>query len=321
MKTVDLFAGCGGLSLGLENAGFEVVHAYDNWEKSNEIYAQNFNHPISKLDLSDVKKAVKEIKRHKPELIVGGPPCQDFSSAGKRDVTLGRADLTYSFQDIILEIKPRWFVMENVPLIKNSLILKNIINNLKDLYGLNVLTLNAAYFGVPQARKRFFLIGHLNGCHDSLINAFVNKVSEKPMSVRDYLGNSLNIENYYRHPRNYSRRGIFSIDEPSPTIRGVNRPLPPSYKEKGMVPNGVNLDDVRPLSSKERSIIQTFPKNFILEGPKTHIDQMIGNAIPVNLAKVVGDVIKEFDKKSKSDNNIVLKNNADSNYPSIISIP
>ena len=294
MKAIDLFAGCGGLSLGLQNSGIDIVQAYDNWEKSNEIYQKNFEHPIQNIDLSNTKESIKHITKFEFDLIAGGPPCQDFSSAGKRDVSLGRADLTYKFTEIVMHFEPSWFVMENVPLIKNSFILKDVIKDFRKKYGLTAITLDASYFGVPQSRKRFFLIGRLQGKHNELVDRFKMKCSSKPMTVREYLGNSLNTEYYYRHPRNYNRRGIFSVDEPSPTVRGVNRPIPPEYEKKGIMPEGVSIEEVRSLTSRERSYIQTFPKDFILDGPKTHLELMIGNSVPVNLAKVVGEIILNF---------------------------
>ena len=120
------------------------------------------------------------------------------------------------------------------------------------------------------------------------------------MTVRDYLGDSLGITYYYRHPRNYNRRGIFSINEPSPTIRGVNRPIPKGYKINSCDPQNINLKDVRPLTTKERSFIQTFPKDFIFEGTKTDLEQMIGNAVPVNLAKFVAFSLLEYIKNPVS---------------------
>src|SRR5689334_14259687 len=114
MKAVDLFSGCGGLSLGLIKSGMTVVGAFENWKPARDIYEQNFNHKVFDIDLSDVAKSIKEISKLKPELIAGGPPCQDFSSAGKRDENLGRADLTICYAKIIIGVKPNWFLMENV---------------------------------------------------------------------------------------------------------------------------------------------------------------------------------------------------------------
>jgi len=116
------------------------------------------------------------------------------------------------------------------------------------------------------------------------------------MTIRDYLGESLGIEYYYRHPRNYNRRGIFSIDEPSPTVRGVNRPLPSGYKKHAGDPPDVNLKTTRPLTTIERSYLQTFPESFKFHGTKTNLEQMIGNAVPVNLARFVAKGILEYKK-------------------------
>ena len=117
IKVVDLFAGCGGLSLGFERKGFEVVAAFDNWEPAIQTYKSNFKHPIFKKDLSETHD-LSEIIAFKPTVIVGGPPCQDFSSAGHRNEKLGRADLTISFSEIIAKVQPKYFVMENVPRIQ-----------------------------------------------------------------------------------------------------------------------------------------------------------------------------------------------------------
>ena len=92
MKIIDLFAGCCGLSLGFQNAGFEIVAAFDNWQPAIDIYKLNFLHPILKLDLS-ANNDFNIFKAYEPDMIIGGPPCQDFSSAGKRNES-ERADLT-----------------------------------------------------------------------------------------------------------------------------------------------------------------------------------------------------------------------------------
>lgn len=300
MKVVDLFSGGGGMSLGFEKAGYEILAAYDNWKNAIDVYNENFSHPAKELDLSDVEKSVSEIKPQNPDIIIGGPPCQDFSSAGKRDETLGRADLTYSYADIVCEIKPKWFVMENVERIKKSHILRDVVKQFEDnQYGLTAVILDASYCGVPQARNRFFLIGQLNGEHNSLLKTMKNMLSDAPMNMRDYFGKSLGLEYYYRHPRNYNRRGIFSIDEPSPTVRGVNRPVPKGYNKHNGDPTDAILEEVRPLTTIERSYIQTFPKTFVFKGTKTSLEQIIGNAVPVNLAEFIGKSILNFTQSSE----------------------
>ena len=125
MEIVDLFSGCGGLSLGFQNAGFKILAAFDKWEPAVKVYKDNFDHPIYDTDLGS-EEGLEFVKSMKPQMIIGGPPCQDFSSAGKRDETLGRADLTISFANIVSEAKPEWFVMENVERITKSGILNFI---------------------------------------------------------------------------------------------------------------------------------------------------------------------------------------------------
>jgi DNA (cytosine-5)-methyltransferase 1 len=113
------------------------------------------------------------------------------------------------------------------------------------------------------------------------------------MTVRDYFGKNIDTNYYYRHPRNYSRRAIYSIDEASPAIRGVNRPIPKGYPGHPGDPVAVS-ESVRPLTTLERSQIQTFPKDFVRAGNKTEIEQMIGNAVPANLAKFVALAIIDY---------------------------
>ena len=293
METVDLFSGCGGLSLGFQNAGFEILAAFDKWEPAVKVYRDNFNHPIYDTDLGS-EDGLEFVKSLKPQMIIGGPPCQDFSSAGKRDETLGRADLTISYANIVSAAKPEWFVMENVERITKSHILKEALQIFKKAgYGISYQVLDASFCGVPQSRKRFFLVGHKHST-DNFLNPYFNKnLSSKPMTLFDYFGKSLGVEYYYRHPRSYARRGIFSIYEPSPTIRGVNRPIPKGYTRHEGDPVEIS-DKVRLLTTKEKSLIQTFPKDFIFNGSKTDLEQIIGNAVPVKLGEYVANCINEY---------------------------
>ena len=132
MKCIDLFAGCGGLSLGFEKAGYDVLAAFDYWDLSIAVYKANFKHLIVKQDLTKEQEAIKAIKAFSPEIIMGGPPCQDFSSAGKRDVNGGRADLTHHYANIVCAVKPEWFVMENVEQIKKSHVIQEVVARFQD---------------------------------------------------------------------------------------------------------------------------------------------------------------------------------------------
>lgn len=296
LRIIDFFAGCGGLSLGFQNTGMSVVAAFDNWEPAIQVYKNNFSHEIHSCDLGNLND-YEFFLGFKPDVIIGGPPCQDFSSAGKRNEDLGRGDLSITFAQIIASVKPQWFVMENVDRFQKSQKYNQVIKIFKACgYGLTESIINAAFCGVPQSRKRYFCIGELNG-FDNALTPYINyNLSKEATTIRHYLGDSLGIEYYYRHPRSYQRRGIFSIDEPSPTIRSVNRPVPKTYKlhPGDAAPVTSNL---RPLTTIERSYIQTFPRTFIFDEQnqsKTDLEQMIGNAVPVKLAEFVARCLLQY---------------------------
>ena len=300
LKGVDLFCGCGGMSRGFENAGFDIVAGFDNWKPAIRVYEANFTHPVIEQDLSKVEDSVEKIKPYHPDVIIGGPPCQDFSTAGYQDETRGRAILSVCYSRIICALLPKYFVMENVATIKNSVSFKTAISNFKNAgYGLTQKILDAAYCGVPQTRKRMFVIGELNGKDNFLDEELDRNLTKDPMSIHDYLGDSLGIEYYFRVPTNYSRRGIFSIHEPSMTIRAVDRPIPSGYK--GHPSDPVPVSEVRCLTPKERSLIQTFPESFKFFGGKSDMNSMIGNAVPVNLAKYVGAALGRYIKTKEGE--------------------
>lgn len=295
MEVVDLFAGCGGLSLGLQRSGHDVVAALDNWDPAIEVYRANFDHPMIKQDLTDVEATVDFLATISFQLIAGGPPCQDFSSAGLQNYSGNRADLTYSFAEIVSSSKPEFFIMENVERIRKSHVLPDVAKQLELAgYGITAVILNASYCGSPQARLRFFLVGHMGAPHQFLLSYLRRNLSETPMTIRDYFGDSLGTEYYYRHPRNYNRRGVYGLDEPSATIRGVNRPMPPGYSFNPNDPQGISRSEVRHLTTQERGEVQTFPKGFKWLGTKTAQEQMIGNAVPVALGEFVGRALTEY---------------------------
>ncbi len=293
-KTIDLFSGCGGMSLGFQNAGFTIIAAFDKWKPAVDIYRLNFQHPIYEEDLAG-RTVQERIMQLAPDIIIGGPPCQDYSPAGCRNESRGRAVLTYTYRDIIDRSRPKYFVMENVPEIKKSPIFKEVRESFKAAgYGLTERVLNASFCGVPQSRKRFFLIGCLGAEDDFLGRLLDSRQSQKPMTVADYLGDSLGTEYFFIAPRNYNRRGVFSIHEPCATIRGTNRPIPPGYQRHHNDRADISVG-IRPLTAKERSYIQTFPESFVFQGTKTNVEQAIGNAVPVKLAEYVATCIQMYE--------------------------
>ena len=293
VNAIDLFAGCGGMSLGFKNAGINIKAAFEFWDVAADCYEKNFNHPVHRVDLSDTETAIKLIEPYSPDIIIGGPPCQDFSSAGKC-IESSKASLTVSYADVVCSVRPKYFVMENVDRALKSNAYSDARRKYKETgYGLTEVILDASKCGVPQKRKRFFCIGILGDTDDAVRKVISDKMSENPTTLRDYYGDTLEFEFYYRHPRNYNRRAIFSIDEPAPTMRGVNRPVPKGYL--GHPNDACKLSSsIRALTTAERAMVQTFPKDFVWKGNKTDIEQMIGNAVPVKLAEFVALSVLEY---------------------------
>mgnify|MGYP006092380263 CR=1 FL=1 len=284
--------------MGFQNAGFNIAAAFDNWKPAIDVYRQNFQHPIYEADLG-ADEIKEEISALEPQLLIGGPPCQDFSSAGPNNFTKARASLVGSFVDLVQECLPRYFVMENVPRIRHAAIYLESVERLRKLgYGISQSILDASYCGVPQSRKRLFLVGQLGAKDHFLDEPLAASLSLKPMTMREYFGDSLGIDHYFRIPTTYQRKAVFSVDEPSVTIRGVDRPIPKTYKRHRDDLADVR-DGVRGLTIEERSYVQTFPRTFEFSGTKTNLNQMIGNAVPVKLAEYVARTIMQLEESSQ----------------------
>ena len=299
-KVVDLFSGCGGMSLGFQKAGFDVLVGYDNWPCAVDTYRANMGHGAELLDLGDVPMVLETLaplfEGINSPAIIGGPPCQDFSSAGKR--TEGaRADLTEKYAAIVSYFQPPFFVMENVARAERSGAFKRAVATMEQAgYRVKFLVVDASKVGVPQVRKRLITVGtHDEQTTWSIFDALLLGQSLVSMTIRQYfegvLGCDLDTDFYYRHPRSYARRGVFSVDEPSPTVRGVNRPIPAGYP--GHKGDAAPVDCARPLTTAERALIQTFPPEFSWVGSRTNVEQMIGNAVPVSLGQFIGKAIAE----------------------------
>lgn len=167
---IDLFAGCGGLSLGFEEAGFESLLAIDNWQDALSTYSANRKDAETLCaDLLTITPdfVKKEYNISNVDVIIGGPPCQGFSVAGKRIVEDERNQLYKSFVKFVSFFQPRAFVMENVPNILSiggGIIRDTIIQDFEELgYKVSVKVLTASDYGVPQNRRRAVFVGLLNG--------------------------------------------------------------------------------------------------------------------------------------------------------------
>ena len=165
---IDLYAGAGGLSLGLEQAGFDVVLAVDRDPYHVTTHHRNFpygkSHCANAAELTGSDLLELAGRQRDITLICGGPPCQGFSAMGKRYVSDPRNTLVDHFARLVVEVLPRAFLMENVPGLQRGAmarVFERTIERLSEFYvvSMPIKTLNAADFGVPQRRARLFIIG------------------------------------------------------------------------------------------------------------------------------------------------------------------
>ncbi|MCY3932196.1 MAG: DNA cytosine methyltransferase [Acidobacteria bacterium] len=167
---VDLFSGCGGLSWGLEKNGFRIISGVDNWDvalrtfQENHRSAQAVSADLGTLDCTDLAELLK-LGPRTPDVVVGGPPCQGFSSAGQRRPGDARNTLVGGFARLVAHLSPTVFVFENVEGFLTAERGSRILELLDPLVGagyrIHLRKINAANFGVPQHRKRVIAIGAL----------------------------------------------------------------------------------------------------------------------------------------------------------------
>jgi len=323
LKIVSFFSGAGGLDLGFEKAGFEIVYANEYDKTIWETYKNNFSKtPLDKRSIVDVKPS--EV----PDCIgiIGGPPCQSWSEAGSlRGIDDHRGQLFFEFIRILREKKPMFFLAENVSGMLFSRH-SNAIENIKKLfiqagYKLYFDLLNAKNYNCPQDRKRVIFVGirldinvdfkfpeKLN--QSSTMKDAIWDLQNKAMPAKEKNmtnGNKCEIPNHEYMTGGFStiymsRNRVRSWNEPSFTIQagGRHAPIHPQApkmvkidKDKYIFKSGYEKL-YRRLSVRECARIQTFPDDFkfyykqLADGYK-----MVGNAVPVNLAFSLANQIKK----------------------------
>lgn len=190
---VSLFSGAGGLDVGFERAGFDIVFANELDEDAAATWQANRpdSHAMHQGDINDYLDQLSELKG--AEVVFGGPPCQGFSVAGKMDPNDPRSKLIWSFMDAVQEIQPRAFVIENVRALgvlkKWEDVRNGIIQRAKDLgYSCKFKVYSATDFGVPQNRERVVFFGTKDG--DDVLERFFDEMSKRhkaPKTVREVL--------------------------------------------------------------------------------------------------------------------------------------
>lgn len=371
-KFVDLFAGCGGLSVGLQQAGFtpwfvnEIVEQFCNTYK--------FNHNLSDEhyfvgDIADLNTHIDEYKGILSDitLVCGGPPCQGFSMANRQRILDDPRNALYKQYLIFLKtVRPKFFIMENVKGMMNKIdeIKQNFTEYLGDEYQFDYALLRAQDYGVPQNRERFIMIGNRVGVSpkkifeeiykhkrpsfvlkDALIGLphLVAKKEKGAKGVEDaesgftecdftyihndfykFINGDKEITKLYNHKNRYNNerdleiyrrlpQGANSLHESIADIMPYKR-RNDIFKDKYFkldetqicktITSHMKFDcnmyihpwDARGLSPREAARIQTFPDDYVITGSQNMWYAQVGNAVPVKLAKAIGDGIMKFIK-------------------------
>lgn len=322
MKSVELFAGCGGLALGLKRAGFDCVRAFElNGNAVNTMRAAGITDPANVVQADLAAISAEEWSSYglgRVDLLAGGPPCQPFSVGGKGRGEWDKRDGFPHFLRAIEGLKPRSFLMENVKGLtsyKHKDYLDAIINSGRDLgYNIFVRVLNASHYGVPQTRERVFVVG-TTGDFDF---SWPERTHGTPMTVRDALGAPPGVSAWCSdggRSKLPPHRPVHSLDEPCMTQRaqhggGGSGVLMLGSSDLGdaervifedgstsAVKSGWSRPPVwfaRRVKTVEAAKLQGFTEQYPFCGGVSETYKMIGNAVPPRMGEVMGRAIRDI---------------------------
>jgi len=307
---VDLFSGAGGISKGFELAGFEGVCGLDWFPEAGKTYRRNFHHSFVEGDICLPEKKAEfygQVKKglagRKLTVVAGGFPCQGFSMAGNRIVYDPRNSLYRELLEIVKHLKPEFVVCENVVGLRTMLnggVEQMIIEDFKKAgYDMNVTTLCAADYEVPQKRHRVIFIGNRIGAknlHPKPLLEEGNYVTTGD-AIKDLMKRKPDPEFNHvptEHRPDMAKR-MLVLPEGKSLYKGYsdawkkcpwNEPSCTIKENHG----GVNIHPKLPrvLTAREMARLQSFPDDFIFEGPKNKQLVQLGNAVPPLLSKAIG---------------------------------
>lgn len=316
---IDLFAGAGGFSLGFDDMGFKNVFSVEYDTNAAKTYQRNFpNHLLLNQDIKTISNddLIRLTGNQEVDIIIGGPPCQGFSLAGNIGRKFIEDERNYLFKEFVRFVEfisPKMFVMENVARLathNKGETLKEVVSAFEVLgYRVKYKVLQACDYGVPQKRQRIFIVGYKSGdfeftlplnlvrtvkdaiddlpslesgCSSLVPNHVAMNHSKQMLEKMSYVsdgGNRSEIPEDLRPKTGDDRKYIrYNSGEPSVTVTGDMRKV-------------FHYSQNRALTPRELARLQTFPDNFIFEGTSISIQQQIGNAVPVELAKVVAQSV------------------------------
>lgn len=325
---IELFAGAGGLALGLEMAGFEEVGLVEVDNKACDTLRLNRPHwNVIEEDIVEISKRnlLKEfnIKKGELDLLSGGYPCQSFSYAGKKlgleDV---RGTMFYYYAEFLKQLKPKMFLAENVKGLTThdgGRTIQTMVDVFQELgYTVEWKVLNALDYGVAEKRQRVIIIGIRNDLKDKVKFEYPIPHDYKPV-LRDVLQNVPDSPGA-KYPE--SKRKVFDLVPPGGYWKDLPDDIAREYMKSCYFMGGgrtgiarrlswdepcltlttspmmkqtdrCHPDESRPFTTREYARIQSFPDDWQFAGSVGNIYKQIGNAVPVNLAKCVGESIME----------------------------
>lgn len=341
MKAIDLFSGPGGLSIGLRRAGFDVEACVEYKRDAVETYARHhpeaihYNSDIREIDFSKYTGSI--------DFVAGGPPCQPFSVGGLRKTSGDSRDMLPEYLRCLSEIQPSAFLMENVPGLAQKRArpyFDSVLARMSEMgYRLNWAVLNSADYGVPQKRRRLFILG------SQAIQLRFPTPSHGPGTNRDHLSalNVLGPKPIGEAPKSPVKYAKYPDLRPSPyaghIYNGGGRPLDPTgpchtilassggYKTHWIDVEGIapkyhthlkaggepwegSVPGARRLSVEECSIIQTFPRDLEFAGSRSSQYTQVGDAVPPGFAFVLArSVFFQLNGGSKAESLPVLEPN------------
>jgi DNA (cytosine-5)-methyltransferase 1 len=342
-KVISLFAGIGGMSLGFKKAGFDVVGHVEIEKSARKIYQNNFQDSVELgTDISQLSQKDIEMWKEKfghVNVLVGGPPCQGFSLAGKRDIYDPRNQLFQDFARAASIIKPDFVMLENVRLLLSmqnpdgGYIKDDLVEAFRKVgYEMEYRVVNAADYGIPQSRERVIFLGRRIDAESLSYPTPTHGADNlKPIAtLRDAISDLEDLESgessatdelhvASRHPDHVIRmlevvpEGMSAHENVDPKLRpssGYNttykrlrwdEPSSTISTNFSMVSGSRNVHpkNTRALTTREAMRCQTFPDSFKVTGTLGEIRKGIGNAVPPMLAKIFALEIKRALDKTK----------------------
>lgn len=313
LNVIDLFCGCGGMSKGLIDAGLNIIAGIDIWDKAVESYNKNFDHKAYCEDLTKLPpEKFNELynkENKKIDILVGGPPCQSFSIAGKRDKNDPRNALFMEYVKYLDYFKPKAFIMENVigMLSKKTENGENVIDIIMDQLNRNynciINKLYASDFEVPQNRRRTIIIGIRKDLNilpkepEPIIKKIQDRIPVKCILLpkdevdKKYYLSEKALAGISKKKEVNKKKGVgfgaqmLDFDKPSYTI-------PARYWKDGYdALVKYNEKEIRRLTIIELKRIQSFPDSYIISGSNKDIIMQIGNAVACKFAYHIGNYI------------------------------